>query len=248
MIFVKGKHMKKKQEAPTYLEPSYLLDYRHPTIAQLILSKGWNSNKDYDELIGEIYAFVRDEIEYGFSRHSALRASQVLAEGMGGSIPKSILFMALLRAVGVPCRFYAMTIRKVIFRGLLPKVRRTFATKNSYAALVEIRYKSRWYAVDRHVIDKPYIKGILKQHPFHVGGFYGYGIATLDFSTLTKQWNENHLNRKSRVIEEDLGPFTTPDSFFSRVPEAERYTQSLFYKAFLRDHLNKSIQLVRNSA
>jgi len=240
--------MEKKQEASTYLEPSYLLDYRHPTIAQLILNNGWNSNKDHDELIGQIYTFVRDEIAYGFSRHSALRASQVLAEGMGDSITKSTLFMALLRVVGVRCRFYAMTMRKVIFRGLLPKVRQTLATKNSYAALVEIHYKNRWYAIDRHVIDKPYIENILRKYPYHFGGFYGYGIATLDVNSLTQKWNNNHLNRKNRVIEEDLGHFTTPDMFFTEIPEAEKYTQSLPYKTFLRDSLNKSIQLVRNSA
>jgi hypothetical protein len=248
MIFVKGKHMNKNQEAPTYLEPSYLLDYRHPTIEQLIRGNGWNSDKDHDELIGDIFTFVRDEIEYGFSRHSCIRASQVLAEGMGDSIPKSTLFMALLRAVGVPCRFYAMTMRTLVFRGLLPKFRQRLAAKNSYAALVEIRHKGRWYAVDRHVIDKPYIESIVKKHPYHIGGFYGYGIATLDFNALTRQWNENHLNKKSRVVEQDLGAFTTPDRFFSQVPEAQRYTQSLSYKAFLRDSLNKSIQVVRNSA
>lgn len=229
----------------TFLDPSDLLDYHHPAIQQLLLDKGWRAKKEKEEIVLEILTYVRDDIAYGFSQKHSIPASQVLTEGMGDSITKSILFMALLRAVGVPCRFHAMTKNKVIFRGLLPKLSYALATRNPYCALVEIQHKGSWHAVERHVIDKSYIQNIQQKYPFHKRGFYGYGIATLDFCTLAEKWDASPFSTKSKVIEEDFGYFNTPDTFFTKNPEAEGYVQSLIYKTCILPSLNKSMLKVR---
>ncbi len=232
-------------EQQTYLEPSPLLDYTHPEIQQLITSKGWDTPKTKTDLIGEVYTFVRDEIAYGYTKSFSLPASQILSKGYGNCITKSILLMALLRAVGIPCRFHAMTISKVIFRGLLPHLSYKMAIKCPYHAWVEVQYNNKWLAMEGHIVDKAYLVKLQAKFPDYMGSFYGYGIAVLNFKNPDNRWNENHTYVQNQAIEEDLGIFPTPDAFFAQHPESEAYTRSFRYRVLMRNRLNRSIRAVR---
>ncbi len=251
LTFQKGKIMSTQLEferTPSpYLGPSTLLDYSHPSIEKLIQSKGWNPIADDPKVIKEIYLFVRDEIAYGYTKSFSIPASQVLAYGLGNGITKSTLFMALLRAVGIPCRIHAMVISKVIFRGLLSGVCYRIADRHPYRAWVEIQYKDTWYAIDGFIIDSLYMANLQQKFINQKGSFYGYGIAVLDFRNRDNKWNNNHIFVQNKAIEKDLGNFHTPDAFFSGVPKAENYGRALRYRAIICPHLNKSIQRIRNS-
>jgi len=230
---------------PSYLGSSPLLDYRHPSIEQLILRNGWLSITDDAELIREVKLFVHDEIAYGYTKSFSLSASQVLAAQIGNGITKSTLFMALLRAVGIPCRFHAMMISKVIFRGLLPGLTYRIAARHPFRAWVELQDKGKWYASEGYVIDSPYMQRLQQKFPNQKASFYGYGIGVLDFKNPDNIWGDNHIFVPNKAIEKDLGSFDTPDAFFSEVPRAEGYAKDLRYKAIICDRLNKSIQTVR---
>ena len=236
-----------EQTVLPYLEPTPLLDYTHPDIQQLITSKGWDTIKTKTDLIGEVYSFVRDEIAYGYTKSFSIPASQILAKGYGNCITKSTLLMALLRAVGVPCRFNAMTISKVIFRGLLPGLSYKMAIKPLYHAWVEVKFNNKWLAMEGHIVDRPYIAKLQTKFPSYMGSFYGYGIAVLNFRNPDNRWSENNTYVQNQAIEEELGVFDTPDAFFSQYPAADAYTQSLRYRAIIRGRLNKSIRAVRSS-
>lgn len=229
----------------TYLKPSPLLDYKHPTIEQLVLENGWHSISDDAELIQKVYLFVRDEIAYGYTKSFSLSASQVLADQVGNGITKSTLFMALLRAVGIPCRFHAMMISKVIFRGLLLGLTYRIAAKHPFRAWVEIQDKGKWYAWEGYIIDSPYMQRLQQRFPNQKASFYGYGIGVLDFKNPDNKRGDNHISVLHKAIEKDLGSFDTPDAFFSEVPRADGYAKDLQYKAIICDRLNKSIQAVR---
>ena len=82
------------KDTPTYLEPSPLLDYFHPSLQKLIKSKGWKSIRKKADLIGVVYNFVRDEIMYGYPESFSIPASEVLSAGYGNCITKSTLLMA----------------------------------------------------------------------------------------------------------------------------------------------------------
>ncbi len=235
------------QELSPYLEPSHLVDHTHRDIVQLISSKGWDTIKTKAELIGEVYTFVRDEIAYGYTTSFSIPASQVLSKGYGNCITKSTLLMALLRAAGIPCRFHAMTIRKVIFRGLLPKLSYKLVPKHPHHAWIEILYNNRWLAMEGHIVDKPYLLKLQAKFPDYMGSFYGYGIAVLNFRNPDNRWNEDNTYVQNQAIEEDLGIFDTPDAFFAQYPESAAYTQSLRYQAVIRRRLNRSIMAVRNN-
>lgn len=235
------------EEQQTYLEPSPLLDYTHPDIEKLIASKGWKTIKAKTDLIGEVYSFVRDEIAYGYTKSFSLPASKILAKGYGNCITKSILLMALLRSVGIPCRFHAMTIRKVIFRGLLPSLSYKLVIKHPHHAWVEVQYNNKWLAMEGHIVDRPYIAKLQAKFPDYMGSFYGYGIAVLNFRNPDNKWSETNTYVQNQATEEDLGIFDTPDAFFSQYPAADEYTQSMRYRAIIRGQLNRSIMAVRKS-
>ena len=227
------------------LELSQLLDYTHPSIEQLVASKGWNFIQGDASLIREIFLFVRDEIAYGYTKSFAIPASRVLAERVGNGITKSTLFMALLRSVGIPCRFHAMAMSKVIFRGLLPCLCYKITDKYIFHARVELQFMDKWYPAEGFVIDKAYLEKNQQKFINQKGSFYGYGIAVLDFKNPDNLWNNNHLFVQNKAIKKNLGSFDTPDNFFTQVPESESYTKTLRYKALICNCLNRSIQKVR---
>ncbi|NCC64875.1 MAG: transglutaminase domain-containing protein, partial [Spirochaetia bacterium] len=109
-------------KATKYLQSTKLLDYKDLKIQRLILSNGWNSLLSDSAKIEAVYNHVRDRVLYGYSTDFDLRASEVLSLGYGNCLTKTTLLMALLRALGIPCRLKAGTISRVIFRGLLPSI------------------------------------------------------------------------------------------------------------------------------
>ena len=97
-------------------QPTVLLDFWHPSIQALLDARGWR-RLPTQEQIGRVYNFVRDEIRFGYNRSDDLPASEVLADGIGQCNTKSTLFMALLRGLGIACRFHGFTIDKALQRG-----------------------------------------------------------------------------------------------------------------------------------
>jgi hypothetical protein len=221
------------------------MDYTHPTIEQLILGKGWYTITDEAELIMGIYHFVRDEIAYGYTKSFAIPASKVIEEGVGNGITKTTLFMALVRAVGIPCRFHAMTISKVIFRGLISGLCFRLADKHLFRACVELQSQETWDPWEGYIIDRPYMMKLQQRFFDHKGGFYGYGIGVLDFKNPNDRWSNNHIIMQNKSFEKDLGTFVTPDAFFSAIPRAELYAKTLQYQTIICNSLNKSILEVR---
>jgi hypothetical protein len=66
-----------------YLDETHLLEYGHPSIAQLIEDKKWKHLGEHDR-IGAVYDFVQNEIAFGYNESDDIPASKVLREG--GSI------------------------------------------------------------------------------------------------------------------------------------------------------------------
>lgn len=59
-----------------------ILDHHAPAIRQLIQQRNWTSLGLHDR-VGAAYAFVRDEIAFGYNTQDDLPASRVLADGIG---------------------------------------------------------------------------------------------------------------------------------------------------------------------
>jgi transglutaminase-like putative cysteine protease len=112
-----------------YLEATPLLDVSHPRLLELVQERGWKALEPYDA-IGAIYDFVRNEVRFGYNTSDDLPASAVLADGYGQCNTKGTLLMALLRSVGIPCRFHGFTIDKKLQRGAVTGIPYRLAPKS----------------------------------------------------------------------------------------------------------------------
>ena len=101
-----------------YLNETQMLDFSHADIAKLIEARGWQKLAEF-ERIRAIYNYVRDEILFGYNTDDSIPASKVLADGFGQCNTKGTLFMALLRACGIPCRVHGFTIDKKLQKGAM---------------------------------------------------------------------------------------------------------------------------------
>lgn len=100
------------------LVPTKMLDYESQSIWQLIEERGWKKLSEFDR-IKSIYTYVRDEILIGYNIDDDIPASKVLSDGYGQCNTKGTLFMALLRACGIPCRVHGFTIDKKLQKGAM---------------------------------------------------------------------------------------------------------------------------------
>ncbi len=115
---------------PRLLQPTRLLDFTHPAIDTLVERRGWRQLPAF-ERIGAVYDFVRNEIAFGYNASDELSASAVLADGVGQCNTKSTLLMALMRAVGIRCRYHGFTIDKPLQKGAITGIAYALARSGS---------------------------------------------------------------------------------------------------------------------
>lgn len=230
----------------TYLQPTALLDYTDLKIQRQILSKSWHSLASDSQRIEAVYSFVRDTVLYGYSADFQLPASQVLSLGYGNCLTKTTLLLALLRAVGIPCRLRAGTVSRVLYRGLLPPIQYRLVDKTIYHSFGELYFDNRWIPIGGHIIDHIYLKKLQAKFPDHMGTFLGYGIAVVHFRNPPVTWEEDETAIQSKALRQDLGVFDDPDSFFKKYPKARNNSQKCIYKNIIMPSLNKAIIQLRD--
>ncbi|NCC65462.1 MAG: transglutaminase domain-containing protein [Spirochaetia bacterium] len=230
-----------------YLQPTKLLDYKDLRIQRLILSKGWNTLISDSAKIEAVYNYVRDRILFGYSPTFDLKASEVLSLGYGHCLTKTTLLMALLRALGIPCRLRAGTISRVIFRGLLPAIEYRLMDKTVHHSYVELYFDNRWIATAGHIIDRSYLSKLQAKFPDHMGTFLGYGIAVIHFRNPPINWDEDETSIQSKALHHDLGAFNDPDSFFKTYPKSITDNQRFVFQKFILPSLNEAIIDLRNN-
>ncbi|NOJ72987.1 transglutaminase-like domain-containing protein [Paenibacillus alvei] len=227
----------------SYLQATPLVDYNHPTIQKLILERFWNEANDYEK-IRQIYDYVRNQIKFGYNRGDDIPASEVLADGYGQCNTKSILLMALLRGVGIPCRIHGFYIDKKMQKGALTGIVYTFAPRNIVHVWTEVQYQEKWIALEGVIIDDPYLYQVKEMLCSYNGGHIGYGVSVKDKKNINLCWRGDSTYIQNFSITEDLGCFDSPDEFFA----AYNNTKSPFKKAMLnllRKRINRRTDAIR---
>lgn len=238
----------KTPNADKYLEKTVLLDYDRFPLQNLVERKGWKSLQSPSDRIGAVHQFVRDYIRYGFASDFQIPASEILRNGIGSSLDKTILMMALLRSVGIPCRMVASIADKVIHRGILGWFPFRLCPADLYHASVEVLFNRKWIELEGYIVDKDYISRLQQRFPDYSGSFYGHGIATLNFRNPTTNWEENRTTIQDKAVIGELGRFDDPDSFFLAYPEAQRRARWFLYRKILRPRLNEGIRRMRGES
>lgn len=218
-----------------YLKQTPLLNYSAEEIQRLIKTREWTALDTFHR-IRCVYDFVRDEILFGYNVSDKIPASRVLADGYGQCNTKGTLFMALLRAVGVPCRIHGFTIDKALQKGAMTGIVYRSAPKNIFHSWVELLFEGQWYALEAFILDKEYLHSLQRNHPDCTGAFCGYGVAVRDFRHPVIEWNKNNTYIQSEGITQDFGVYDSPDALL-----AEHGQQMSLWKEFLYRHLGRHL-------
>ncbi|HYW56617.1 MAG TPA: transglutaminase family protein [Polaromonas sp.] len=222
-----------------------LLDYNHPTLRALIAKRGWMA-LDEHQRIGSIYDFVRNEIAFGYNEADTLPASRVLADGIGQCNTKATLFMALLRATGIACRFHGFTIDKALQKGAITGVAYALAPRNIIHSWVEAELQGRWINLEGFILDTTYLTSLQGLFP-DAKAFCGYGAATPNLQSPAVEWRGADTYIQKDGINRDFGVFANPDSFYAQHGENLSGLKRWLYKHVIRHWMNRNVERIRSA-
>ncbi len=204
------------KEHENYLAPTSILDYESPTI-QEVLSDLKGAGDIKAQRIAT-YFFVRDRILFGYNPdRDSIPASQVLQDGIGHCNTKSTLLGALLRGLGVQCRFHFFWIDKKVQQGIFPKHIYEHHIKDGVLhAWVEAFTGECWATLEGVILDQKYLDSARKLFP-ETKKFEGWGISCPDLSTVNTDWDgEGDTFIQKDSIMKDYGIFSSPDDYYKK--------------------------------
>jgi hypothetical protein len=223
-----------------------LLDFHHPDIEALVARRGWRALPMH-ERIGAVYDFVRNEIPFGYNEGDELPASRVLADGLGQCNTKGVLLMALLRAVGVPCRFHGFTIDKALQKGAVTGLAYGLAPRSIVHSWVEVDLAGRWLNLEGFILDAAYL-GRLQQRFAGARAFCGYGAATPDLMNPGVDWCGRDTYIQKDGINHDFGVFDSPDAFFARHGSNLSGFKRWLFQRVVRHRMNRHVRRIREAS
>lgn len=226
-----------------YLSETKMLDYSADSIRELVQKRRWREKDEYLR-IKEIYDFVRNEILFGYNVADDIPASRVLSDGYGQCNTKGTLFMALLRASGVLCRFHGFTIGKQLQKGAMTGIVYKRAPDHILHSWVEVFYKDKWYNLEGYILDEKYLKKLQAANRCE-GAFCGYGVAVKNFENPVIEWNGNDTYIQSEGITYDFGVFDSPDAFFERYTQDLSRLKAFLYRCYGRRAMNRNVKKIR---
>lgn len=154
---------------PDYLEATAKIDHRNAGLRAVARRVGDAATAR--EAAVRLHDFVRDEIRFGFcAAMYDQSASQVLKAGIGYGLTKSTLFVALLRALGIPARQHFVDVSAEILHGVMAL--RTPFTDHCY---VEVLLDEGWVRVDSFIVDLPLAEAA-RARLRREGRVIGYGV------------------------------------------------------------------------
>lgn len=231
----------------TYLKQTAILDYNHPDIEDLVIKNQWDILNTYDK-IGAAYGFVKDEIVFGYNASDDLPASRVLADGYGQCNTKSSLLMALLRRLGIPCRFHGFTINNNLQKGAIPDYLFFLAPDYIIHSWVEILFEGRWINLEGFILDESYLSSVQNRFSSISGSFCGYGIATPCLKNPEVNWNGNDTYIQKDGIHDDFGVYDDPDIFYITAGTNLSGIKKFLFIHLFRHLMNLNVKQIRTQA
>lgn len=189
---------------------------------------------------------MRDEIRFGYNIDDKITASEVLKDGYGQCNTKGILFMALLRAVGVPCRLHGFTINKELQKGVITGFWYRIIPKELFHTWVELYYNNRWFNIEGFILDLNFLASLQNRYNECSGSFCGFAVATVNFKNPDVYWNEGDTSIQKEAITGDLGVYGDPDTFFDKYNQANAITRFV-YRNLMRKSMNRNVRNIRKN-
>ena len=227
-----------------YLKETRMLNYSDERIQRLIKDRKWK-NADEFKCLKAIYNFVRDEILFGYNVDDSILASQVLSDGYGQCNTKGTLFMALLRACGIPCRVHGFTVDKKLQKGAMTGFVYKSAPKNVFHSWVEVYFEEQWYELEAFILDKAYLTKLQEKNSDCIGAFCGYGVAVKDFKHPVIDFDRNNTYIQSKGINQDFGVYDSPDELLKEHHQEISGVKAFLYRNLGRHLMNRNVRRIR---
>ena len=225
-----------------YLPQTPILDFDAPTIQKLVSDRGWLALEPYGR-IGAAYHYVRDEILFGYNSDDSLPASKVLADGYGQCNTKATLLMALLRAVGIPCRFHGFTIDKALQRGVVPELVYPIAPRNILHSWIEVLHQGEWLELEGFILDSSVLTALQARFPDRQN-LCAYGAGTESLQNPDVDWRGESTYIQRTGINNDFGVFDAPDGFYETHKQLTGL-RGLLYRLIIRHWMNRRVARIR---
>ena len=226
-----------------YLKKTRMLNYDCESIRTLVSERNWNQLDDYHK-IGAVYDFVRNEILFGYNRSDLLTAEEVLSDGYGQCNTKATLLMALLRAVGIPCRLHGSEVDKHFQEGVTGGIIAVLAPDTIVHTWAEVFCDGRWIALEGVITDEAYIRAIKKNN--NVSGPYAhFAVSVPDLNTLDLEWKGRDIFVQNESVEQDFGAYDDPDTFFEKHHQTWSKVKDLAYVYYGRKKMNRTVRKLR---
>jgi transglutaminase-like putative cysteine protease len=232
-------------DASQFTGTTHYLDWENPTILSTVSQVAPETKPPVDRA-RLIHDFVRDQIKFGWTpEFYDQRASDVLRAGVGYCNTKSTLFVAMLRASGIPARQHFVNINsEILFPFLdpgMPFVDHSFA---------EVYLDGAWRSVDSYVVDQPLFdsgKRQIAQGSKKLGyGIHWNGVSSWDgesdaFSQYLMDGSCPNVSTTDHGVFEDVGAFYSSGKGVNQI----RFYTKIALWAFLGS-INKRLETQRN--
>ena len=231
---------------PNSRHPSPFIDSTHPVIQQKAMELTATLSNDQAKAIA-IHDFVRDAIQFGFpAPFYEMKASDVLVARVGFCTPKTTLFIALLRAAGIPARQRFVDISVEILHGLVNPG--TPFLDHSYA---EVFVHDRWIRVDSYIVD-PFLYRTAQDQLAKEGRIIGYGVhrdGSMEWDGVHDSFVQFVNNGTfTQLTTRDYGSYQDIGDFYAQVSgwNKKTFLKDLLFR-FFHKTANKRIESLRTA-
>ena len=190
-----------------------LADYNNPIVKDkaFILIK---DRKTIEDKIAGIFYYVRDDIKFQFPKEGDfVKASQTIKYGYGQCNNKTILYLALCKAIGIKARIHFSLIDKKIQRGLIRGLLYWIMPPKISHSWLEVKVNNNWFKIDSYINDIEYYN-VAKKKLRSRGWDTGYSIASSkNESSIELDFNNEQFVQMDAVTD-DQGVYDEPMDYY----------------------------------
>jgi len=229
-----------------WLAPTRYIDRDDTAIRRLAARLAAGTGSDRARALA-IFHHVSREIRFGFAAGFwDMPASAVLAAGVGYCNTKSTLFIALLRAAGIPARQRFMDIDVAVLAGLIDP-----GTGLVDHSTTEVWIDGNWIETDAYIVDPPLLAAA-RRRLIDTGARFGFAAhhrGTDDWDGGTPAYSQYNRLAGDTLGSREWGLFADVGDFYARADAPWNRLNLVMRRGFgvLAAGANRRAEVLRSS-